>query len=83
MKIKLSLKVLWLKPHALAGNDDCFVIKGKVAALLDKPSRRDPNKKHIKADFTGFEIPDHFVVGYGLDFNENYRELPDIRIYHG
>jgi hypoxanthine phosphoribosyltransferase len=47
----------------------------KIAALLDKPSRR---KKPIKADYVGFTIPDEFVVGYGLDYAERYRNLPDI-----
>ncbi len=47
----------------------------KVAALLDKPSRR---KQPIEADYVGFKIPDEFVVGYGLDYAERYRNLPDI-----
>jgi hypoxanthine phosphoribosyltransferase len=47
----------------------------RIAALLDKPSRR---KKPIHADYTGFTIPDEFVVGYGLDYAERYRNLPDI-----
>lgn len=47
----------------------------KIATLLDKPSRR---KVELKPDYTCFTIPDHFVVGYGLDFNERYRNLPDI-----
>lgn len=47
----------------------------KVAALLDKPSRR---KSPIEADYVGFKIPDEFVVGYGLDYAERYRNLPDI-----
>lgn len=47
----------------------------KIATLLDKPSRR---KVEFKPDYTCFTIPDHFVVGYGLDFNERYRNLPDI-----
>jgi hypoxanthine phosphoribosyltransferase len=47
----------------------------KLAALLDKPSRR---KKPITADYVGFTIPDEFVVGYGLDYAERYRNLPDI-----
>ena len=47
----------------------------KTCALLDKPSRREVE---IKADFTGFEIPDEFVVGYGIDFAERYRHLPYI-----
>jgi hypoxanthine phosphoribosyltransferase len=47
----------------------------RVAALLDKPSRR---KLPIEADYVGFAIPDEFVVGYGLDYAEMYRNLPDI-----
>jgi hypoxanthine phosphoribosyltransferase len=47
----------------------------RVAVLLDKPSRR---KMPVQADYTGFEIPDEFVVGYGLDYAERYRNLPDI-----
>ena len=47
----------------------------RIAALLDKPSRR---VEPICADYTGFQIPDQFVVGYGLDFAERYRNLPDI-----
>jgi len=49
----------------------------KVAALLDKPSRR---KMPIEGDYVGFKIPDEFVVGYGLDFAERYRNLADICI---
>lgn len=48
-----------------------------IAALLDKVSRRT---QPIKADYVGFEIPDVFVVGYGLDCAEKYRNLPDIRV---
>ena len=47
----------------------------RIAALLDKPSRR---KQPITADYVGFSIPDEFVVGYGLDYAEKYRNLPDI-----
>ncbi len=47
----------------------------KVAALVDKPSRRIAE---IEADFVGFQIPDVFVVGYGLDYNGRWRNLPDI-----
>lgn len=47
----------------------------RVAVLLDKPSRR---KLPIEADYVGFTIPDEFVVGYGLDYAEQYRNLPDI-----
>ncbi len=49
----------------------------RIAALLDKPSRR---LKDIKADYVGFEIPNEFVVGYGLDYAERYRNLQDICI---
>ncbi|HID42671.1 MAG TPA: hypoxanthine phosphoribosyltransferase [Archaeoglobaceae archaeon] len=47
----------------------------KICALLDKPERR---KVDISADYVGFTIPDVFVVGYGLDVDGKYRELPDI-----
>jgi hypoxanthine phosphoribosyltransferase len=49
----------------------------KIAALLDKPSRR---QQPIEPDYFGFKIPDEFVVGYGMDFAERYRNLPDICI---
>lgn len=48
----------------------------KLCALLDKPERRI--KKDVKVDYTGFQIPDEFVVGYGLDVDEKYRNLPYI-----
>lgn len=47
----------------------------KTAALLDKPARR---VKEVPVDYIGFTIPDQFVVGYGLDFGERYRNLPDV-----
>ena len=47
----------------------------RIAALLDKPSRR---KLAIQGDYVGFTIPDEFVVGYGLDYAEMHRNLPDI-----
>jgi hypoxanthine phosphoribosyltransferase len=47
----------------------------RVCTLLDKPQRR---QVHITIDYCGFTIPDVFVVGYGLDWNEQYRHLPDI-----
>ncbi|WP_101847111.1 hypoxanthine phosphoribosyltransferase [Halobacillus sp. Marseille-P3879] len=49
----------------------------KIVTLLDKPAGRT---SHIKADTIGFEVPDEFVVGYGLDYNEKYRNLPYIGI---
>ncbi len=51
----------------------------KICVLLDKPSRRTEN---VKADYIGFEIPDFFVVGYGLDFAERYRNLPFVGVLH-
>lgn len=51
--------------------------KLKIVTLLDKPERRVVD---LKPDFTGFEIPDEFVVGYGLDYNEHYRNLEFIAI---
>lgn len=49
----------------------------KVCALLDKPSRR---QREVPIDYIGFTVPDAFVVGYGLDYTEDYRYLPDIYI---
>ena len=49
----------------------------RLCTLLDKPSRR---VKPIKADYVGFEVPDEFVVGYGLDYDEKYRNLPYIGV---
>ena len=50
-----------------------------VAALLDKPARRVVD---LKTRYSCFDIPDAFVVGYGLDFDEKYRNLPDIGVLH-
>ncbi len=49
----------------------------KVASLLSKPSQR---KVEVPIDFCGFEVPDEFVVGYGLDFDQRYRNLPYIGV---
>lgn len=49
----------------------------KIVTLLDKPAGRTAN---IKADIVGFEVPDEFVVGYGLDYQEKYRNLPYIGV---
>lgn len=48
-----------------------------LCALLDKPSRRQIS---VPCAYLGFTVPDVFVIGYGLDYNEQYRHLPDIRI---
>jgi hypoxanthine phosphoribosyltransferase len=52
----------------------------KTACLLSKPSRR---KIDVKVEYIGFTIEDRFVVGYGLDFDEQYRNLPDIAVLEG
>ena len=49
----------------------------KICTLLDKPERR---KADVAADYKGFEVPDEFVVGYGLDYAEKYRNLPYIGV---
>lgn len=51
----------------------------KICTLLDKPDRRRPGIT-VKPDYTGFVVPNEFVVGYGLDFNEHYRNLPYVGI---
>lgn len=66
-----GLTMTYLKKVMLAHQPRAF----KIAALLDKPSRR---KQPIEGDYVGFKIPDEFVVGYGLDYAERYRNLPDI-----
>ncbi len=66
-----GLTLTYLKKLLLARQPKAF----RIAALLDKPSRR---KQPIEADYVGFSIPDEFVVGYGLDYAERYRNLPDI-----
>ena len=57
----------------------------RLCTLLDKPERREAD---VKADYIGFTVPDEFVVGYGLDYDEKYRNLPYIgvlkpRVYGG
>ncbi len=52
----------------------------KIATLLNKPERR---KVEVHADYIGFDIPDKFVVGYGLDYAERYRNLPYIGVVKG
>lgn len=51
----------------------------KICTLLDKPDRRRPGIT-LQADYVGFTIPNEFVVGYGLDYNEQYRNLPFIGV---
>jgi len=49
----------------------------KICTFLNKPSRR---KVALEADYNGYDIPDEFVVGYGLDFNEKYRNIPYVAV---
>ncbi|SNX54290.1 hypoxanthine phosphoribosyltransferase [Thermoanaerobacterium sp. RBIITD] len=49
----------------------------RICTILDKPERRETD---VKVDYTGFKIPDKFVVGYGLDYDEKYRNLPFIGV---
>jgi len=49
----------------------------RICTLLSKPARREVD---VPVDYTGFEIPDEFVVGYGLDFAEEYRNFPYIAV---
>ena len=51
----------------------------KICTILNKPSRR---KAQLEPDYCGFAIPDAFVVGYGLDYAQHYRQLPDVCILH-
>ena len=52
----------------------------RLCTLLDQPDRRE---KDVKVDYVGFEIPDEFVVGYGLDYAQKYRNLPYIGVVEG
>lgn len=66
-----GLTLTFLKNHLMEHQPRSM----KIAALLDKPSRRVAD---VEADYVGFKIPDKFVVGYGLDHAERFRNLPDI-----
>lgn len=71
-----GLTLTFVRKHLMAHQPRAF----KIAALLDKPSRR---AAPVQADYVGFQIPDKFVVGYGLDFAERYRNLPDLCVIEG
>ncbi len=66
-----GLTMSYLKKMILAHHPKAF----RIAALLDKKCRRE---QPIEAHYVGYEIPDEFVVGYGMDYAERYRNLPDI-----
>lgn len=51
----------------------------KICTLLDKPARRNP-RVTLQADYVGFTVPNEFVIGYGLDYNEFYRNLPCVSV---
>lgn len=69
--IDSGLTLSYLRENLLSRNPRSL----KIVTLLDKPERRVTG---IEPDYCGFRIPDEFVVGYGLDYNEKYRNLPDI-----
>ena len=69
--IDTGLTLAYLKKYLLARNPKSL----KVATILDKPSRR---KVEIVGDYVGFEVEDKFIVGYGLDADQQYRNLPYI-----
>jgi len=71
--IDTGLTLHYLRQNLLSRNPRSL----KIAALLNKPSRREID---VPVDYIGFDIPDVFVVGYGLDYAQRYRNLPDIRI---
>ena len=80
--------VLILEDIFDTGNSLDFVVKSilakepaslKICTLLDKPERRREGID-LKCEWTGFVIPNEFVVGYGLDFNEHYRNLPYVGV---
>ncbi len=71
--VDTGLTLSYLKENLLSRNPASL----KICSFLDKPERR---KADIMPDYCGFEIPDEFVVGYGLDFAEKYRNLPYIAV---
>lgn len=71
--VDTGLTLNYLKENLRARNP----LSVKVVTLLDKAARR---KADVTPDYNGFSIPDEFVVGYGLDFNEEYRNLPYIGV---
>ncbi|MCL2564634.1 MAG: hypoxanthine phosphoribosyltransferase [Defluviitaleaceae bacterium] len=68
-----GLSLYYLKNYLLSQNPESF----KVCTLLDKPQRREND---VAPDYIGFTIPNEFVIGYGLDYNQYYRNLPYVGI---
>ncbi|PHS36618.1 MAG: hypoxanthine phosphoribosyltransferase [Alkaliphilus sp.] len=71
--VDTGLTLEYLTSNILSRN----VASLKVCTLLDKPAKR---KSKVKIDYIGFDIPDEFVVGYGIDYAEKYRNLPYIGV---
>ena len=69
--VDTGISLAWLEQHLLGKQPASL----KMCVLLDKPARREVD---VEPDYVGFEIPDRFVVGYGIDYAEQYRELPYI-----
>lgn len=69
--VDTGLTASWLRQH-LASHAPASV---RLCTLLDKPARR---RVPVEIEYTGFVIPDAFVLGYGLDYNERYRNLPEV-----
>ncbi len=64
-----------VKQHFISRNAACV----KICTALDKPSRR--KVRDFTVDYIGFQVPDEFVVGYGLDFDDQFRNINEVRIY--
>lgn len=71
--IDSGLTLKYLKENLLTRNPESV----KICTLLDKPARR---KENVEVNYVGFEVPDEFIVGYGIDYAEKYRNLPYIGI---
>ena len=69
--VDTGLTLNWMKDHLR----DCGAEKVYICALIDKSERR---QVELELDFVGFEVPDGFLVGYGLDYDGQYRCLPGI-----
>lgn len=69
--IDSGITLHYLRDYLLGRMPKCL----KICTLLDKPERREAD---IKADYTGFEVENKFIVGYGLDYDQKYRNLPYI-----
>ncbi len=71
--IDTGLTLAYLKQNLLSRQPKSL----KICTLLDKPARRE---KEIDVDYKGFDVPDEFIIGYGIDYAERYRNLPFIGI---